>query len=96
MIENKRKSECDLLMHREYQLNSEDGYGSMIGWKIVKSWDLSKNAGKIERTAHSILASYKVERPYWYSGEYRTTNEMFKCALKTAEEAVLTAIEMKK
>jgi hypothetical protein len=93
MIENKRKTEKDLLEHRENQLNSEDGYGEMIGWNIVKSWSLDKNAGKVEREAHFLLREYKVEKLYWYSGELRTTNELFKCSLKTAEEAVLLALD---
>lgn len=96
MIENNIDAVQTALNKREYRLNSEGGYGEIDDWKIVKSWVLNKNAGKIERTAHSILDRFKVEKPYWYSGEYRTTNEMFKCALKTAEEAVITAIENNK
>ena len=82
-----------MLSHREYQLNSEEGYGGMIGWKIVKSWSLEKSAGKVEREAHMLLEEYKVEKLYWYSGELRTSNELFRCPLKTAEEAVLLSIE---
>lgn len=93
MIENKRKTEKDLLEHREYQLNTEDGYGGMIGWRIVKSWTLEKNAGKVERETHLLLREYKVEKLYWYSGELRTSNELFKCSAKKAEEAVLIALE---
>lgn len=92
MIENKRKADRDLLNHREYQLNFEDGYGGMIGWIIVKSWILEKNAGKVEREAQKLLEDFKVEKMYWYSGELRTTNELFRCSLKKAEEAVLVAI----
>lgn len=93
MIENRRKSERDLLTHREYQLNSEDGYGGMMGWKILKSWSLEKSAGKVEREAHMLLEEYKVEKLYWYSGELRTSNELFLCSSETAEEAVLLSIE---
>ena len=93
MIENRRKTERDLLIHREFQLNSEGGYGGMTGWKIVKSWQLDKNAGRIEREAHLLLQDSKAEELYWYSGELRTANELFKCSLKIAEEAVLKAIE---
>ena len=92
MIENKRKTDNDLLEHREYQLNTEDGYGGMTGWKIVKSWSLDKNAGKVEREAQHLLQQNKIEKMYWYSGELRTTNELFRCSLKNAEEAVLLAL----
>lgn len=37
MIENKRKTDRDLLTHHGYKLNSEDGYDGMTGWKIVRS-----------------------------------------------------------
>lgn len=92
MIENKRKADRDLLAHREYQLNSEDGYGGMIGWKIVKSWTLDKYAGKVERETHKLLREHLSEKPYWYSGELRTTKEMFKCSVQKAEEAIMTVL----
>ena len=93
MIENNIESLTTAIEKREYRLNSEGGYGDMTGWKIVKSWPLTKKAGKVEREAQQILKEYKVIKDYWYSNELRTTNELFLCSLNKAEEAVLTALE---
>jgi hypothetical protein len=96
IIESKRTSVEALIKHREYQLNSEDGYGGYVGWKIPKYWIVDKNIGKVERGAHNLLNDYKVDSYYWHSAELTTTTELFKCSLKKAEEAVLMSLEANK
>lgn len=93
IIESKRTSVEALIKHREYQLNSEDGYGGFIGWKIPKYWIVDKNIGKVEREAHDLLNDYKFDSYYWHSAELTSTTELFKCSLKKAEEAVLKSLE---
>ena len=81
-----------LLDHREYQLNSEGGYGGRTGWQLVKSWSLGRNAGKIEDEAHKLLEKYKVEENYIYSGGKRKAQEIFECSIQEAIDAVKKAI----
>jgi hypothetical protein len=82
----------ELLEHREYQLNSEGGYGSRTGWQLVKSWNLEKNAGKVEDEAHRLLQKYKANKSYIYSGEKRDAQEIFECSIQEAIDAVKKAI----
>jgi len=93
IIESKRTSIEALIKHREYQLNSEDGYGGFVGWKIPKYWIVDKNIGKVEREAHNLLNDYKVDRYYWHSAELTPTTELFECPIQTALDAVKHAIE---
>ena len=81
---------------REYRLNDEGGYGGRDGWKTAKSWQLTKNVGKIEREAHRILEKYRVEKDYIHSGELHSTKELFVCSIQTAIEAVKKSIELNK
>lgn len=96
IIESKRTTVEALIKHREYQLNSEDGYGGFVGWKIPKYWIVDKYIGKVEREAHNLLNDYKVDGLYWHSAELTSTTELFKCSLEKAEEAVLMALEINK
>lgn len=93
MIENNIQSVDEALNKREYRLNSEGGYGGRDGWKTLKSWQLDKNAGKVEREAHRLLQQYKVEKYYTYSGEIRNAKEIFECPISVAIEAVKKAIQ---
>lgn len=93
MIENNIKNTAEAMNKREYRLNDEGGYGGRKGWKTVKSWQLTKNVGKVEREAHRILEKYKVEGDYIHSGELHSTKELFVCSITTAVEAVKQAIE---
>lgn len=81
-----------LLEHREYQLNSEGGYGGRTGWQLVKSWSLGRNAGKIEEEAHRLLQKYKAKGSYVYSGGKRDAQEIFECTIQDAVDAVKKAI----
>lgn len=96
IIESKRTTVEALIKHREYQLNSEDGYGGFVGWKIPKYWIVDKYIGKVEREAHNLLNDYKVDGLYWHSAELTSTTELFKCSLEKGEEAVLMALEINK
>ena len=96
MIENNINSKNVALNKREYRLNSEGGYAGREGWQTVKSWQLERNAGKVEREAHKLLEKYKVEKGYIYSGELRNAKEIFECSIQTAIEAVKKAIELYK
>ena len=82
-----------MLEHREYQLNSDGGYGGRTGWLLIKKWQIDNNAGKIEHKAHKILEKYKVNELYWYSGELREAQELFECSIATAIDAVKKAME---
>lgn len=93
MIENNIKNTAEAMNKREYRLNDEGGYGGREGWKTAKSWQLTKNVGKIEREAHRILEKYKVDGDYIHSGELHSTKELFVCPLQTAIDAVKQAIE---
>ena len=64
MIENNINMKDVALNKREYRLNSEGGYAGREGWQTIKSWQLERNVGKIEREAHKILEKYKVEKGY--------------------------------
>ena len=67
--------------------------GNIAAWKIVKYWEV-KNAGRIEDEVHQLLARYKEDDvDYWYSGEWRTAKELFKCSQRTAENAVKKVID---
>ena len=55
MIENNINMKDVALNKREYRLNSEGGYAGREGWQTIKSWQLGKNAGKVEREAHKLL-----------------------------------------
>ena len=96
MIENNINSKNVALNKREYRLNSEGGYAGREGWQTVKSWQLERYAGKVEREAHKLLEKYKVEKDYIYSGELRNAKEIFECSIQTAINAVKKAIEKNK
>ena len=93
MIENNIKNTAVAISKREYRLNDEGGYGGRNGWQTVKSWQLEKNAGKVEREAQNLLESYKVEKNYIHSGELHSTKELFECTISVAIDAVKQAIE---
>ena len=78
---------------REYRLNDEGGYGGRDGWTTVKTWNVEKNVGKIEREAQKLLEKYKVEKFYIHSGDLTNTKELFECPVPTAIEAVKSAME---
>jgi Tfp pilus assembly ATPase PilU len=59
----------------------------------VKTWQLEKNAGKVEREAQNILENYKVEKNYIHSGELHSTKELFECSVQEALYAVKKAME---
>ena len=96
MIENNIKNIDEAINKREYRLNDEGGYGGRTGWKTVKTWQLEKNAGKVEREAQNLLERYKVEKNYIHSGELHSTKELFECPVQTAINAVKKAIELYK
>jgi len=96
MIENNIKDVGKAINKREYRLNDEGGYGGRSGWTTVKTWQLEKNAGKVEREAQNILENYKVENNYIHSGELHSTKELFECSIQTAVNAVKKAIELYK
>ena len=93
MVENNTNDSGDAIYHRSITLNMDDGYGNIADWKIVKYWEV-KNAGRIEDEVHQLLARYKEDDvDYWYSGEWRTAKELFKCSQRTAENAVKKVID---
>lgn len=93
MVENNYNNSCDAIYHRSVTLNMDDGYGNISGWRIVNYWEV-KNAGIIENDVHQILAKYKEDDiEYWYSGEWRTAKELFKCSQGIAENAVKKVID---
>lgn len=93
ITENNFNDSYESIYHRSVTLNMDDGYGNISGWKIVKFWEV-KNAGRIENEVHQLLAKYKEDDvEYWYSGEWRTAKELFKCSQKTAETAVKKVID---
>ena len=96
LIDSRKDSSKKQLAHREYQLNSEGGYASRTGWELVKSWDVSQNAGRIESEAHHLLQQFQAEEYYIYSGEVREAQEVFECSIATAIDAVKKAIELNK
>lgn len=96
ITEEKDKSNKESLEDREYRLNSEGGYAGCSNWKYIKIWNVERNLGRIEREAHRLLEEYKVEKLYWYSGELRTTKELFECSIQAAVDAVNMAIELYK
>lgn len=88
IVENNTNNSCQAIYRRSITLNLDNGYGNILGWKIVKYWEV-KNAGRIEEEIHQLLAKYKEnDVNYFYSGELRTAKELFKCSLKTAEKVV--------
>lgn len=93
MIENNIKSKNKAIDKREYRLNDEGGYGGSSGWTTIKSWQLEKNTGKIEREAQQLLNKYNVKKDYIHSGELHTTKELFECSIQTALDAVKKAIQ---
>ena len=93
MIENNIKDVNKAIDKREYRLNDEGGYGGRSGWTTVKTWQIEKNAGKIEREAQEFLKKYHVEKDYIHSGELHGTKELFECPIATAIDAVKKAIE---
>ncbi len=94
MIENNIKSVEEAIKRREYRLNDEGGYGGCDGWRTIKTWQLKKNAGIIEREAHNLLEKYKVEKNYIHSGELHSTKELFECSIQTAIDAVKKAMAL--
>ena len=94
MIENNIKDVDKAINKREYRLNDEGGYGGRSGWTTVKTWQLDKNAGKVEREAQNLLEQYKVEKDYIHSGELHSTKELFECPIQTAINAVKQAMEL--
>ncbi len=93
MIENNIKDKGKAINKREYRLNDEGGYGGRDGWTTVKTWNVEKNVGKIEREAQKLLEKYKVEKFYIHSGDLTNTKELFECPVPTAIEAVKSAME---
>ena len=96
MIENNIKNKVVAISKREYRLNDEGGYGGRDGWQTVKSWQLKRNAGKVEREAQNLLRKYKVEKGYIHSGELHSTKELFECPIQIAIDAVKKAMELYK
>ena len=94
MIENNIKDVGKAVNKREYRLNDEGGYGGRSGWTTVKTWQLEKNAGKVEREAQNLLEQYKVEKDYIHSGELHSTKELYECSIQTAVNAVKKAMEL--
>ena len=82
------------MAHREYQINSEGGYGGIEDWRMIKSWFVQKDLGKIENYAHSLLEQYKIkDEYYWYSNELRNADELFECSIQVAVDAVNKALK---
>ena len=96
VIENNINSIDEAINKREYRLNDEGGYGGRAGWKTIKSWQLEKNAGKVEREAQKLLEKYHVEKNYIHSGELHGTKELFECTVQEALNAVKKAMEQYK
>ena len=95
VTDKKEKTNKESLNDREYRLNSEGGYAGRTGWRIIKSWQIEKNVGKVEREAHGFLQKYKAEeKEYIYSGEKRKAQEIFVCSIQTAIDAVKKAIKI--
>ena len=88
ITENNDNDPSNSIYRREITLNMDGGYGNLEGWKIVNYWEVI-NAGRIENEVHTHLAKYKMEDiDYWYSGEWRVADELFKCSQTTALKAV--------
>ena len=96
MIENNINSIDEEINKREYRLNDEGGFGGRAGWKTIKSWQLEKNAGKVEREAQKLLKEYQIEENYIHSGERHDAKELFKCSIQEALNAVKKAMELYK
>lgn len=96
MIENNIGSIDEAINKREYRLNDEGGYGGRVGWKTIKTWQLEKNAGKVEREAQKFLEKYQVGKDYIHSGELHGTKELFECTVQEALNAVKKALEQYK
>ncbi len=96
MIENNIKNIDEAINKREYRLNDEGGYGGRAGWTTVKTWQLEKNAGKVEREAQNLLEDYRIEKDYIHSGELHSAKELFECSIQTAIDAVRKAMEVYK
>ena len=93
ITENNNFDSVDSIYHRLATLNMDDGYGGITGWKIVKHWEVM-NAGRIENEIHQLLEQYKEDDvDYWYSGEWRTAKELFKCSQEIAENVVNSVID---
>ncbi len=92
-----RKNSSELLGRREYQINSEGGYGGRTEWRMFKKWPVSRNLGKVEHKAHELLKLYKVDgKNYKYSNEIREADELYKCTIQKAVDAVRAALEIYK
>ena len=96
MIENNIGSVDEAINKREYRLNDEGGYGGRVGWKTIKTWQLDKNAGKVEREAQRLLEKYQVGKDYIHSGELHGTKELFECTVQEAINAVKKAMKLYK
>lgn len=93
VVEDNKKP-VESIDRREYQINSEGGYGGRTEWKMIKTWIVDKNLGKIEEEAHQLLESYKVDDKFYkYSNERRKADELYKCTIQEAINAVKKAIE---
>ena len=89
-----RKNSTELLGRREYQINSEGGYGGRSEWRMIKKWSVPRNLGKVEHKAHELLKRYKVDgKMYKYSNERREADELYKCTIQNAVDAVKSALE---
>ena len=62
----------------------------------MKTWQLEKNAGKVEREAQNLLEDYRIEKDYIHSGELHSAKELFECSIQTAIDAVRKAMEVYK
>ena len=63
-------------------------------WRMIKSWNVERNLGKVEREAHRLLAKYKVDgKTYNYSYERRNALELFECSIQDALDAVIQAMK---
>lgn len=96
MLENNNNDAQDALYHRRVTLNMDGGYAGMEGWEIKEYYEV-KNAGRVEKEIHTILSDYVVTgKLYYYSGEVREADELFRCPLKVAKEAVEKVINKTK
>lgn len=96
VIDSKKNSTA-FLERREYQINSEGGYGGRTEWRMFKKWSVTRNLGKVEHEAHKILECYKVDgKKYKYSNEIREADELYKCSIQAAIDAVRKALEIYK